>query len=192
MYLLVYSWFHILWNISYFYILKMFLILVGENFYLTLFLHWKVHLLHLCLYGQLHLLIFLNVLNQPCISRTSPICSWCIMLFDIFLDLIVYILLWLSTVPSSSNFLLNSKCSACKSREVSLDQSSIQAHQALFPIMSHDSSALTQLLSYSGSWGESYYNLLFSTLPKSCWVHPSPPIFPTSLELLITLLLFSR
>ena len=160
------------------------------EFFLTLFLHWKVHLLHLCLYGQLHLLIFLNVLNQPFVSRTSPICSWCIMLFDIFLDLIVCILL--STVPSSSNFLLNSKCSACKSREVSLDQSSIQAHQALFPIMSPDSSALTQLLSYSGSWRESYYNLLFSTLPKSSWVHPSPPIFPTSLELLITHLLFSR
>lgn len=127
---------------------------------------------------------FLNILNQPCVSRTNPIWSWCMMLFDIFLGLIVYILL--STVLVEFQVL-------CLQKQGSLLRSEFHSGSpAFFPMMSHHSSALTQLLSYSGSWGESYCNLLFSILPKSCWVHPSPPIFPTSLELLITHLLFSR
>ena len=85
-----------------------------------------------------------------------------------------------------SNFLLNSKCSACKSREVSLDQSSIQAHQALFPIMSHGSSALTQLLSYSRSWGEIILQSTFLYPPKALLSPPLTSNISYLLELLIS------
>lgn len=73
-----------------------------------------------------------------------------------------------------------------KSREVSLDQSSIWAHQELctHPILFHASSALTQSLPHSRTW-QSYQNPLSFTLhiQQNLLIPTSTPYLPNLSQL---------
>lgn len=153
-----------------------------------LFIYREDQLFCLCLYELVT--DFLNVLNQPGISRTNPTWSRCIMLFYIFLDLICLYFVKYFCIHVHEDISL--KFSFFFYNVFGFGMRECLFHKMIGSVPSSIFWFFVEfqvlcLQKQKHTTIESYYNPLSCTLPKSCWFHPLTPVFPSSLSTALVL-----